>query len=205
MDDTKVTSARIDEQVAAKKKSQGSFHAELAEMYKSRADRSRIFTSDYDLAIDEYKKSIRIDPDEPEYYARLAIILCKKNLLIEAIDNLKKAIALNKNERRYQVYFAMALTKWGVKSDSAEFHVMLGNVCKDLDLLELAQKEYAKSIQLAPREPGNRDKYFAVSREIGKRTGKPKSGENHCEECGRELLPWEFSVCDICFSNNDEL
>jgi tetratricopeptide (TPR) repeat protein len=199
------TLEKFEERIASKKKAQGRLHAELAEMYKSRADRSLFFADDYDLAIEEYRKSIRIDPDEPEYYARLGIIFCKKNLLIEAIDNLKKAIALNENERRYRLYFAKALTKWGSKNDDAEFHVTLGDVCLCLDLLELAQKEYARSIQLAPLELSYREKYFQVTQEIGKRTGKSRSDENHCEECGRALLPWEFSVCDICFSHNDEL
>ena len=92
------------------------------------ASRSKIGM--FDEAIDAYKKSISIEPNDCNTYFNMGIVLNDKGNLVESIEAYKKAISL--------------------KPNYAEAYSNMGVILKDQDKLDEAIDAYKKAITFKP-------------------------------------------------------
>ena len=126
------------------------------------ASRSKIGMPDE--AIDAYKKSIMLNPNDGDTYFNMGIALRDQGKLEESIDAYKKAISLKPDYAEAYSNMAVAFRKKGkldesieaykkaisLKPDYAEAYSNLGVTLKDQEKFDDAIEAYKKAISLKP-------------------------------------------------------
>jgi tetratricopeptide (TPR) repeat protein len=122
---------------------------------------------DFEDAIEEYDKAIKLDPSNPWYHYNKGSVLDELQRHEEAIEEFDKAIELNPSHPRYHNNKGIALRKLHRYQDAIEeydkaikldpsnpwYHYNKGSVLRKLHRYQEAIEEFDKAIELNPSHP----------------------------------------------------
>lgn len=144
--------------------------------------RARVMGKDLPRGIDDFRRAIELDPENPDYLVDLGSALLQQKKVDEAREELNKALAINENHPRANVLMGITYRNEFKLDDALRYHLRAARVAPDsarahfeLGITQnlrgdnlAAEKELERATQLEPGDPLNWYAYGEALRILGK-------------------------------------
>ena len=144
---------------------------------------------DYDAAVAAFKEGLKVNPDNPEYYANIAIALTNAKKFDEAIPYIDKAIQLKPDEKEYtDLKQKIAARQENSRLEQAQAIMDEGNKLLENNDAAAAVKKFEEALTMVPE-----DKQSPLWRQLAKAREKLDQSDAAVEAYKKalELAPAE--------------